>query len=193
MATHQPDVSVTFGVSATPPRRSTTVRQTRRARVLTPDLTGLPISEAVGFARSAAVSITVQTLSACEGPIGQVVTQYPAPGAPIRPGGRIIVGVPGAARVMVPDLVRLSESDAIEFIVSAGLVPGERQPRGSSTGGRPEVVLRSRPESGTSVEVGTRVDLELAPMRQSRRNGNSDFDAADMSGRERRARPVESE
>jgi len=82
-------------------------------------------------------------------------------------------GVPGllqttveAAEVpllRVPDVRMHSEAAAVAMIARAGLVPGQRHPRPRPTGGRSEVVVRTRPREGALVRSGTRVDYELLP------------------------------
>lgn len=92
---------------------------------------------------------------------GVVVLTRPGAGTP-RAAGRTVdlVVSRGPADVRVPALAGLGETEARERLTRLGLVIGLIEPRRSGRG-RAGTVLEQRPEAGTRVAAGSRVDLIL--------------------------------
>ena len=85
------------------------------------------------------------------------------------------------ADVPVPDVVLLSEKQAMSFIEAAGLEPGRRIPAPRPANDCSEVVIRTHPGVGSIVQAGTLVDYEMLPGKPRERTRPSryvDYDAA---------------
>jgi eukaryotic-like serine/threonine-protein kinase len=93
---------------------------------------------------------------------GRVIRQRPGPGELADEGSAIDVVVSvGTETVAVPDVVGLSEEDALRLIREAGLVVGQRERRFDED--VPEgQIIESDPPAGTDVPLGSRVDFAIS-------------------------------
>lgn len=94
---------------------------------------------------------------------GQVIRTDPPPAEEV-----VTVGTPvtvyvstGREPVAVPALANLSVDDAKAKLVEAGLTPGVEN-RVDSANAPAETILSTSPEAGTSVTVGSTVDLNIS-------------------------------
>jgi beta-lactam-binding protein with PASTA domain len=95
-------------------------------------------------------------------PEGTVVAQEPGAGSSVAPGSTVIPTVSTQRElVAVPDVIGMSEAEALVTLSSAGLkLTGSEEVR-SPTVAAGQVVA-SDPPAGTTVAVGTGVDLTVA-------------------------------
>jgi beta-lactam-binding protein with PASTA domain len=142
-----------------------------------PALLGLSIVDAEHLAASAKMQLHPERVAGH--PVGTVLTQTPAPGAPRPPGGVIKVTVaaggdhlaelapPPMVEVLeigVPDLLDRTEPQARRILTDMGLVPVVQEaPRGPA--GR---VADQQPAAGTVVRKGSQVIVRVAPSAPAR-------------------------
>jgi beta-lactam-binding protein with PASTA domain len=129
----------------------------------TPDLRGKPFLEAAKVLRNQNLSIkwerdqpneTVQE--------GNIITQKPEPGTPIKKGSSIRVVVSGGlALVPLPDLRRVTQNRAQILLRKAGLEVGNRTLLPSTTD-PVGTVLATDPPAGTGVPQGSKINLLVA-------------------------------
>ena len=132
------------------------------APVVVPDLRGRSLADARDIADGLGLVLdtTIEETDAAEP--DTILDQRPAPGGTGEPGGRVTVVVAQLPpTVLVPDLGRMSEADAIAVLVDADLVPGDRDARFHAS--MPEgAVIRTDPAAGTEVERGSAVAYTLS-------------------------------
>jgi beta-lactam-binding protein with PASTA domain len=96
---------------------------------------------------------------------GGVLAQHPEPGSSVEPGAMISVDVGSRPLTTVPDVRGRDEEGSLEALRQAGLAPGRRTLRRSDSVPA-DHVIRTRPRSGASVPLGTRVSIVVsAPAR----------------------------
>ncbi len=135
--------------------------------VYAPYLLNLPFSQAQQSAQSSGLSIAVVDTKPNNGSqVDQtVLSQDPAAGSPMQRGDTINVTiVQGSAQVAVPNIISLTESDAINALTSAGLKVGNRTTANDPTIPEGQIVS-SNPHAGVSVQIGSSVDyiVSLGP------------------------------
>jgi serine/threonine-protein kinase len=102
------------GPSAAPP-----------TQVAVPDLVGKLLADATPEAESLGLKLEVVEVSSTDQPVGIIVSQEPPKDTFVDPGSTIRVMVAaGVEQVPMPDLRNKTEAQAVQEIVTAGLVPG---------------------------------------------------------------------
>jgi len=95
-------------------------------------------------------------------PVGVVISQEPAAGSELAPGGAITIFVStGPEKATVPPLVGLTEAQARTLITDKGLVPAveyQNVPSGDATDG---LVTAQTPSSGVQVDPGSTVKIKV--------------------------------
>jgi len=161
-------------ISSTPKEGTTVARNSLVDLVVslgtvTPLVTGLPLGD-VGTRGTAANAIleaglvvgTITQASSTTVPAGIVLSQDPADGLTVDVGTiENLVVSSGPPRVNVPNVAGLTTAQASTAITGAGLTVGTTTTQPSSTvpAGR---VITSNPAAGTSVIIGSAVNLEVS-------------------------------
>ncbi|MBW3658035.1 MAG: PASTA domain-containing protein, partial [Actinobacteria bacterium] len=92
---------------------------------------------------------------------GRIAKQVPGRGTMVAPGSIIQLSLSrGREQVAVPELVGLSESEAIAALREAGLLPGTRENRFDEA--EPGTVVEVNPPAGTPLARGSRVDIVVS-------------------------------
>ena len=131
-------------------------------QVTVPNFVGQNSTVAGQTAQTLGLTLTPTGVASSEQPVGTILTQDPPAGTVVDSGSTVKVTVAtGPGTVPVPDLKNKDESSALQAIVSAGLVVGERTedfdplvPAG--------LVARQSPSAGVVVAQGTRVDYVVS-------------------------------
>lgn len=128
------------------------------ARLVVPDVTGLPEAEARQTLLDHGLDVGGVTGRITGGTsIGTVLDQSPAPGSRLQAEGAVSLGVE-AEPTTVPELSGMPVTEAARLLAAARLRTGEVRPE--ITGARPPgEVLRQRPEPQREVPVDSEVDL----------------------------------
>jgi len=132
-------------------------------QVLVPNVVGLQEEDArsdiidAGLAVGTIVRQPSQTV-----PAGQVILQSPAAGSLVAPNTAVnLVISTGSGQAIVPDVVGLTSTAAQAAIIGAGLAVGTITTQTSPTVPEGNVIAQT-PTAGTSVAVGTAVDLVVS-------------------------------
>lgn len=151
LATQGGEVQVTISVGA--------------ERVAVPDVKGSPLAEARQLLASAGFTIDVDTMESSR-PSGEVLSQTPTSGQRVAlPSAVRLTVSEGPPMVEMPDLVGMTEEDAIALLDSIGLdlLTIDEQFRFGQDMGR---VLEQTPRAGETVEEGSGVDLVVGRRRR---------------------------
>lgn len=136
---------------------------TTTQRVTVPDVVNLPRAQAEQVLRDKGLVPAPQvTEQFSTQPVGQVISQDPAPNVTLPKGSTVRLTVSkGPQQVTVPDIIGLSQQQATARLASAGLAVGTVTPRNDT--GRPvNEVLSADPAPGTAVAPGTKVNLVVS-------------------------------
>jgi hypothetical protein len=120
-----------------------------------PNLVGLSETAARATLERLGVTHVSVTKISSKAPVGQVVTQAPAPDTQISTDAQVELQV-SAESVVVPNLSRMSFEQAIVALNQANLVVGNTE--GDQKQGK---VTSQKPAAGASVPAGSPVDLQL--------------------------------
>ena len=105
--------------------RLLTGSSTPTATVVVPNFVGSTLDQATQLAEAKDLQLTPQFIKSNEQPEGTITAQDPGPNATVDAGSKITVTVvSGQELVAVPDLRNLTESKALQALVTAGLTPG---------------------------------------------------------------------
>lgn len=128
-------------------------------KVSVPRVVGLQEPEAVS--RLSDRGLVARVLRrASDRPRGTVFGQDPQAGTRLEKGDRVQIAVSNApARLLVPDVVGLQADKAKQRLVSAGLVPEERQVFSKKKRG---IVVAQRPQPGTKAQKGETVTIDVS-------------------------------
>ena len=131
--------------------------------VAVPDLRGKPLVEARRLAQEAGLNLTVRQEDYNEQfPEGTVYLVQPEPGSSVKAGGSVQVWVSKGSRTAeVPDVQGLSEADARQRLVQAGLRVGTVEEKPHPTVREGTVVSQS-PAPGQRVNRDAPVDLVIS-------------------------------
>lgn len=111
------------------------------------------------------------TLEPSDVDTGRVLAQNPPAGSTLALGSRVDLVVAGDADPIVPDVLTLSESDAVNALIAVGLRPGQVTKSSSS---KPEgEVIGQSPGAGEQVMPGSLVELVVS---------NGQLGVADVTG-----------
>ena len=132
-----------------------------------PEVKGLPAADAQAALEAQGLAVDVQERTNAKVPAGDAVKTQPKAGAEVQAGSTVTLTVSkGPKQVQVPDLVGLSEADAMAALAAAELQPGERAevnhedaPAGS--------VLSQDPAAGTALDKGSSVAFTVLIARVS--------------------------
>ena len=128
-----------------------------------PEVVGLTQAAAEAAITGAGLIVgTVTTANSDTVPAGNVISQDPAGGTPVVLGTAVDLVISlGPVMVIVPDVVGVSEAAAEAAITGAGLVVGTVATANSDTVPAGDVISQD-PTDGTSVPMGTAVDLVIS-------------------------------
>lgn len=133
-------------------------------KISTPNTVGLTQADAESAITNAGLVLGVEnTINSNTVPAGEVISQNPVSGAQVvadTPVDLVISSGP-ATTVAVPNVVGDTQAVAESTITSAGLVVGTITSTGSTTVPAGDVISQS-PVAGTSVAVGSAVDLVIS-------------------------------
>ena len=133
--------------------------------IVVPTLTGLDEEQARLALEEAELQLgEVATENSDDVEVGLIIRQDPAAGARVEKGTAInIVISVGVAQTEVPDLTRMTESDAIEFLRDPELgLDYDKTVRENNSEVPKGEVIRTEPAAGQTVPVGTRVVLYVS-------------------------------
>jgi hypothetical protein len=161
--------------SGSPARRSTadgptasTVASNPQV-VVAPNLVGLSQEQAGAQLTQAGLNLGRINALPSQHLAGTVISQTPAPGDSLRPGGTVDIAIsagppPGTTRtgeVVVPSLIGLPQTEAAQALAQVGLSVGTISAAPSSNFAAGTVVSES-PASGSSVATGSTVELVVS-------------------------------
>jgi len=127
-----------------------------------PSVTGLSQAEAEAAIVSAGLTIgTIFDALSESVPAGYIISQYPAAGHVVQRNSTVDIVASRGPGIVVPDVVGLSQADANDAIVSAGLTVGDIMEVFSDTVPVGYVVSQA-PFTGTKVPVGSAVDYVVS-------------------------------
>jgi serine/threonine-protein kinase len=136
-------------------------------QVPVPDVVGLTQQEAQQTLGNRGFQVTVTSQGSVSAAPGTVLSQNPAAGAKADPGATVAIVVARAIpKVVVPDLVGLSETEASGTLTAAGLVPRTTL-RDVTDQSQDGIVLAQRPAAGTQVKQGAPVRLFVGQLVQT--------------------------
>ena len=130
--------------------------------VSVPDLKGLTLKQAESVLDRTGLVLGSQTPEVSEKPVDTIIGQQPTPGEQLEQGQAVNVTVSaGKEKTTVPPLVGLTSiADAETALGDAKLVLGKvTEQDGAEPAG---YVLSQNPTEGTSVDVGTKVDVVIS-------------------------------
>lgn len=127
-----------------------------------PDINGLTVSAASDLLRDSGLVLGQQSVQFSERPVDTVISQNPTPGVTLQSGASVDVVISGGREtIVVPQLVGLTSADqAQQDLRALGLALGtlteveSEQPAG--------VVVATDPPSGTEVQLGSVVNIEVS-------------------------------
>ncbi|MHC4479012.1 MAG: PASTA domain-containing protein [Planctomycetota bacterium] len=134
------------------------------ATEVVPDVVGMTEPNAQSVITDANLAVgAVSYLHSDTVAAGDVISQDPAAGTSVRPGSlvNLVVSLGPVPTVLVPDVVGMTESNAQSVITDANLVVGAVRYQHSGTVAAGSVIIQD-PAAGTSVPVGTLVDLVVS-------------------------------
>ncbi len=150
------------------PRTGTITIFVSQGAAVVPDLTGLTVAEArdqlVDLELNLVVGPDPAPVSPDSGLDGLIAVQEPAPGTQVGPGGEITVQIGAIPLVIVPNVNRLTEAEALTALEDAGLVMvlGGTQPTNPNRVGE---VVSQAPAAGTEVVEGSEVTVIIGEPR----------------------------
>lgn len=128
--------------------------------IASPSVVGFTIEEATTTIEGAGLQIGDISLQPSDIENGRILEQNPPAGAQLALGSRIDIVVSGDANPVVPDLLSLNESDAVNALIALGLRAGTITET-SSAEPAGQVVAQSV-AAGEQVPIGTQVDLRVS-------------------------------
>jgi len=135
--------------------------------VAAPDLRGMTAAQARAALDAVGLVIATQTQES-DATTGTVLSQTPAPGAQVPVGSTVTVTLATARTVIVPDVTEEAAAGAQKILAGAGLKMQIVRRIGTGI-----IVLSQLPGAGTSVVVGSTVQVTLGPERQPPGDGTS--------------------
>ncbi|WP_022889133.1 Stk1 family PASTA domain-containing Ser/Thr kinase [Agromyces italicus] len=127
-----------------------------------PVLTGMTYEQAVEELQSLGLPATRLEETSETVPVDEVIRSDPAAGDIVDAGQAITVYIStGREAVKVPDTVNMSLADAKKALEEAGLVAGKETRQNSPTVAA-DVVMKTTPAAGESVELGSTVEFTLS-------------------------------
>lgn len=132
--------------------------------VKVPKLFGLTAAEAERTANADGLLISIESRYYSSGvPAGHILSQIPAPGAPVRRGGKILLSQSlGLQRAAIPNLVGQSQLAAGINLRRRGLEAGSIATM-HLPGATPQTVIAQSPPADAKAIASPRVDLVVTP------------------------------
>lgn len=134
----------------------------RNGDVTVPDVAGLSSGPARSELEKASLAVS-QVTEVSSAPVDQVLRTDPAAGTEVKKDSRVVMFVAGpAAKVDVPNLVKVPADEAERILGSLGLKAVRRQPPKATLEFATGQVVTHTPAMGNKVDPGTTVELEVA-------------------------------
>jgi eukaryotic-like serine/threonine-protein kinase len=131
-------------------------------QVTVPSFVGLTLTDAQALANQKGINVTVAGAQQASGAPNTVLSQDPAAGAAIAPGGIVkLTLVSGPETVAVPDLRGRTETEAFNQLAAAGLQIGTKTEVFDPVVPAGQIVSQS-PTGGTIVNKNTPIDYALS-------------------------------
>jgi len=130
--------------------------------VVVPDLNGLTVSAATDVLRQSGLVLGQQAVQFSDRPVETIISQNPTPGVTLQSGGTVDVTISGGGEtIVVPQLVGLPSIEAAQLELRAlGLALGTiTEVESEQASG---VVVATDPPSGTELELGSTVNVEVS-------------------------------
>ncbi len=128
--------------------------------VVSTSVVGFTVQEATVALEGQGLQIGEITLEPSDVETGLVLTQNPPAGSQLAPGSPVNLVVAGDANPVVPDVLTLGETEAVNALIALGLRPGEvTQSASSKPVGE---VIGQTPSAGEQVAPGSLVDLVVS-------------------------------
>jgi beta-lactam-binding protein with PASTA domain len=131
--------------------------------ITVPDVKGLPEADAVAVLSDAGlvVASTEQKTNASV-PAGEAVKTAPPAGSEVDAGSSVVLTISrGPKQVEVPDIVGLSQADAVAALEAAEVTAGDRSEANDDAVAAGGVVAQD-PEAGAAVDKGTPIDYVVS-------------------------------
>jgi beta-lactam-binding protein with PASTA domain len=130
--------------------------------IVVPDLTGLTHAQVVQQLTERGLAIGVENAVTSDKPLNTVLAQNPVSGTKVAKATVVDVTYSsGPGTVQVPTLVGLTQQQAVDALVAAGLTTGSITQKNAP--GQPAgTVIDSNPKTGTSVAKGAAVSLVVS-------------------------------
>jgi len=128
--------------------------------VSVPSVQGFTLEKATESLQGAGLVVGEITRKPSDQPNDTVLEQNPTSGTQVAQGATVNLVVAGDANPKVPDLVGMSQTDAVNALIAAGLAQGEVTQKDSpETAG---TVLTQDPAAGTGVKKGSKINFSVA-------------------------------
>lgn len=127
-----------------------------------PDINGLTVSAASDLLRDSGLVLGQQSTQFSERPVDTIISQNPTPGVTLQSGASVDVVISGGREtIVVPQLVGLTSADqAQQDLRALGLALGTLTEVESEQAAG--VVVATDPPSGTEVQLGSVVNIEVS-------------------------------
>ena len=137
----------------------TVVLSVSSGRITVPDVTSLPVQQAVQKLTDAGLKAEVKGVASSK-PKDTVIAQSPAAGVTAETGTTVTLTVSsGAKPVVVPKVVGQTQGQAVDALTSLGLKPALHNVPSSQPAGS---VVAQNPPAGTEVDKGSKVTLNVS-------------------------------
>ena len=158
----------------------------RPSEVTVPDFVGTLLADATGEADGLGLMLESTERAESDQPVGTILAQDPPAGTVVEAGATVRVTVAaGLEQVPMPDLRNKTEAQAVQEIVTAGLVPGSRPRLRPDRADRPR--RHAEPGPGRRRRQGQR--RRLRRLEGSRADAQPDADPHTDPDARRRHRP----
>lgn len=128
--------------------------------VVSTSVVGFTVQEATVALEGQGLQVGEITLEPSDTQTGRVLSQNPPAGSQLAPGSPVNLVVAGDANPIVPDVLTLNETAAVNALIAVGLRPGEvTQSSSSKPAGE---VIGQTPSAGEQVQPGSLVDLVVS-------------------------------
>jgi serine/threonine-protein kinase len=133
--------------------------QVSQGSVAVPDVVGATQSDAESAVESAGFVASVTQKSSSSVPSGRVIEQNPTAGVQARPGSTVTIVVStGPGLVAVPDVVTMTQADAVNALTAAGFTSHVTLHTGGGTVG---TVIDQTPNAGVKAAPGSTVEITV--------------------------------
>ena len=134
--------------------------QVSQGSVAVPDVVGATQSDAESAVESAGFVASVTQKSSSSVPSGRVIEQNPTAGVQAQPGSTVTIVVStGPGLAAVPDVVTMTQADAVNALTAAGFTSHVTLLTGGGTVG---TVIDQTPNAGVKAAPGSTVEITVA-------------------------------